>query len=73
MLCDTIALAVSRPCLLAKVDKCTRATERSHIAPAFAPKIEAGERADVPKKKLKGISKFNEIWPLEGAMYITLW
>ena len=22
---------------------------------------------------LKGISKFNEIWPLEGAMYIPLW
>ena len=22
---------------------------------------------------LKGILKFNEIWPLEGAMYITLW
>ena len=22
---------------------------------------------------LKGISKFNEIWPLEGALYITLW
>ena len=22
---------------------------------------------------LEGILKFNEIWPLEGAMYITLW
>ena len=22
---------------------------------------------------LKGIFKFNEIWSLEGAMYITLW
>ena len=22
---------------------------------------------------LKGILKFNEIWPLEGAMYITVW
>ena len=22
---------------------------------------------------LKGILQFNEIWPLEGAMYITLW
>ena len=22
---------------------------------------------------LKGILKFNEIWPIEGAMYITMW
>ena len=26
-----------------------------------------------PQINLKGTLKFNEIWPLEGAMYITLW
>ena len=29
--------------------------------------------SNLPRINLKGILTFNEIWPLEGAMYITLW
>ena len=29
--------------------------------------------ANLPRINLKGILTFNEIWPLEGAMYITVW